>query len=221
MQQQTTLQGGHALPSERAYQATLAALRQKEREVQDLQEAYVQATQLIAQVRRATEMHLKQEMGLLLRPLLQHLDCQKHCPAYATQVQRLVAYLATPPCAAGTSPRTPPSLSAREWHIAALIQCGSTDAAIADQLCIAPATVKVHRRNIRKKLGLTGTKTNLRAYVQTLQDALPDLSAHSNATLTSLAMAGEQGTMPVEKAEGQGMVLALQQRITAVGRRAD
>jgi hypothetical protein len=34
-------------------------------------------------------------------------------------------------------------------------------------LHVAPTTVKTHRRNIRKKLGITGAKKRLHAYFQT------------------------------------------------------
>jgi DNA-binding CsgD family transcriptional regulator len=48
-----------------------------------------------------------------------------------------------------------------------MIRQGRTNDEIAEQLYIAPSTVKTHRRNIRKKLGLAGAKNRLQAYFQT------------------------------------------------------
>jgi DNA-binding CsgD family transcriptional regulator len=58
-------------------------------------------------------------------------------------------------------------LTSQELRITAMIRQGRTNDEIAEQLYIAPSTVKTHRRNIRKKLGLAGAKNRLQAYFQT------------------------------------------------------
>ena len=58
------------------------------------------------------------------------------------------------------------SLSASELRIAVMIKNGLTGPQIADLLHISLDTVKTHRRNIRKKLGLTNSNTNLASYLQ-------------------------------------------------------
>lgn len=56
--------------------------------------------------------------------------------------------------------------SPAEQEIIAQICCGKTNKEIACTMNISTATVESHRKNIRKKLGLCNTKTNLRAYLQ-------------------------------------------------------
>jgi DNA-binding CsgD family transcriptional regulator len=68
------------------------------------------------------------------------------------------------------------SLSAREVSIALMIRHGWSSADIAQSLQLAPETVKSHRRNIRKKLGLTGSHQSLRLYLQVL--AMQDNTSH-------------------------------------------
>lgn len=60
------------------------------------------------------------------------------------------------------------ALSKREIRIMAMIKIGMTTEEIAVRLNIASDTVKTHRRNIRKKLELTGNKRNLNAYLQAI-----------------------------------------------------
>jgi DNA-binding CsgD family transcriptional regulator len=62
-----------------------------------------------------------------------------------------------------------PALSTREMRIALMIKNGLTSEEIAVDLRISPETVKTHRRNIRKKLGLIGSGDQLRAYFRSLE----------------------------------------------------
>ena len=57
------------------------------------------------------------------------------------------------------------ALTVQEGRIATLIAQGLSTEAIAAQLYIAPTTVKVHRRNMRKKLGLVGPQQRLQPYL--------------------------------------------------------
>ncbi len=59
-----------------------------------------------------------------------------------------------------------PRLSPREVELCTMIQSGLTTKEIAGLLGISYQTVEKHRRNIRKKTGLSGTKTNLFSYLQ-------------------------------------------------------
>jgi len=59
-------------------------------------------------------------------------------------------------------------LTPREIQISSLAKEGKTSRDIADLLNIALSSVNFHRRNIRKKLGLKGTKTNMRSFLTTL-----------------------------------------------------
>jgi DNA-binding CsgD family transcriptional regulator len=57
-------------------------------------------------------------------------------------------------------------LTTRELIICQMIRSGKNSRQIASALGLAYETVIVHRKNIRKKLGLKNTKHNLASYVQ-------------------------------------------------------
>lgn len=115
--------------------------------------------------------HAETQMGMQLHafiaPLIEALSHQAHTPAYELPVALLVKHmeqLYVEDLAPGGTAAT--RLSTQEVRIAALLTAGLTTEVIAAQLHIAPATVKTHRRNIRKKLGLNGTAQKLRPYLQ-------------------------------------------------------
>lgn len=64
------------------------------------------------------------------------------------------------------------TLSPRQVQIVALIKEGKTTKEIADILCVSKAAVDFHRDKIRKKLGLTHRKVNLRSYLSRMQERL-------------------------------------------------
>lgn len=62
------------------------------------------------------------------------------------------------------------NLTPTELHIANLIKHGRSTKVISDLTNVSINTVKFHRANIRKKIGLHNKKTNLTSYLQSLQD---------------------------------------------------
>jgi len=62
-------------------------------------------------------------------------------------------------------------LSPREIEIVNLVRSGWTNKEMSDLLCIALSTVERHRHNIRKKLGIAGTGTNLATHLMGLEEA--------------------------------------------------
>lgn len=61
------------------------------------------------------------------------------------------------------------SLSPAEIQVANFIKHGKSTKDIAIALSLSPETVKNHRQNIRKKMGLKNKKTNLRTHLLTLE----------------------------------------------------
>jgi DNA-binding CsgD family transcriptional regulator len=59
-------------------------------------------------------------------------------------------------------------LTPTEMRVAALVREGKTSKEIADILCISEKTASFHRNNIRTKLGMRGTKANLRSHLLSL-----------------------------------------------------
>jgi len=62
------------------------------------------------------------------------------------------------------------NLTPTQMQVADFIRNGFTNKEIASNLNISVDAVSFHRKNIRKKLGLTNRKTNLRSYLQQLPD---------------------------------------------------
>ena len=106
--------------------------------------------------------------------LLQPVPEQLHTAPAGSPETRLGEFLwSVPDQPAGAAPGRPAlgGLTAQEWRIAQLIAQGLSTAAIAAQLYIAPTTVKVHRRHIRKKLGLVGSQHRLQPYLARQEQA--------------------------------------------------
>ena len=166
-------------------QEALAELTQTQQELRDCQTHLTALTQELLnthkalaalachteKVRQETEEHLMSQMKLFLLPILQHMSTDKE-KEQRIQLNNLLQYMEHiqefPATFSAIS-----SLSLREWKIACLIKQGMSNEEISAKLYIAPTTVKTHRRNIRKKLGLTGTKNKLFAYFQTLEQPSP------------------------------------------------
>lgn len=60
-------------------------------------------------------------------------------------------------------------LTPREIHVATMVREGKTSKEIADVMLISPSAVDFHRKQIRKKLNLSGSGKNLRSYLLSMQ----------------------------------------------------
>ena len=60
-------------------------------------------------------------------------------------------------------------LTPQEVEVALLVRQGKSSQEIADVLGVAPSTISFHRKNLRRKLGLTERAMNLRTYLLSLK----------------------------------------------------
>jgi DNA-binding NarL/FixJ family response regulator len=136
----------------------------------DLGEALTTMTKTVDMIRHVTKTHMVQQMKSLILPLLENLRQDRQLQGYESSLSQLAALIDDIHTGTAEGLRATTLLSAREIRTALMIKNGMTNQEIASQLHIALETVKAHRRNIRKKLGITGTKCTLSSYLQSLQD---------------------------------------------------
>jgi FixJ family two-component response regulator len=152
----------------------------------------------------------KQEMGKmivrqfrsLLAPIIDSLQNERNATVHKAQLAMLLRYLENLTVDLSTSQQAKLSLSAlsfRELQIALLIKNDLTNADIAAQLHISPETVRTHRRNIRKKLGMQGMKPRLNAHLLALEGSALGMNVPGQVALSNGADStrGERQCGPV------------------------
>lgn len=128
----------------------------------------VTLAQDIEHSRHHTETQRGAQLHAFIAPLIEALGRQAQTPAYELPVALLVKHMEQLYAEDSVPGAATARLSTQEVRVVALLTAGLTTEVIAAQLHIAPATVKTHRRNIRKKLRLSGTTQKLRPYLQAL-----------------------------------------------------
>jgi DNA-binding NarL/FixJ family response regulator len=141
-------------------------LDQLRREVQGVNQALLSLTSHVARAREELEMEVAVAVRTKIFPILKQLQADPGFQRYRIEFEmlsmhmnHLTAGLVKQTAAAG-------ALSTTELRIAALIKNDLSNQQIAGQLFLSPETVKTHRRNIRKKLGLHNSKQNLATYLK-------------------------------------------------------
>jgi DNA-binding NarL/FixJ family response regulator len=160
----------HAWCMEREHRVNLEELRQKDSELMELNDSFTQVTRMIERIRSSTETRLVIQIRTLMAPLVHKMKEQKCFDKYEEELKAILNYIDGVNTGCAITLQAYSSLSTRELHIALMIKEGRTDSEIAEKLYVSSETVKVHRRNIRKKLGITGTKNKLASYLQALQE---------------------------------------------------
>ncbi len=147
-------------------------VRESERITKELQEKNVAFRVLLKQReddRSDMEQNILSNIKSLIHPFLNKLQKIKQDPderVYLNLIESNLNDIVAPFASKLSSSEL--RFSPREIEIASMIKAGQQDKEIMDTLNISFETVKTHRQNIRKKLGIYGKKTNLRNTLQSL-----------------------------------------------------
>ncbi len=150
-------------------QAHAAHLEQLNTELRETHHAMLVLARNAERARQDTEERIITHLRSLVLPLIEDMRQDERLSPYESNLTLLVNAIQEAVAGLATHLAVVPALSAREMRIALMIKNGLTSEEIAAYLHISPETVKTHRRNIRKKLGLIGSGDQLRAYFRSLE----------------------------------------------------
>lgn len=121
--------------------------------------------QNIEREREEIEKRVAVRLKAHLHPIIEKLQRDEHCAPCKFRLDLLVGQMED--LTAGFSPdaKLAVSLSFAEMRVASLIKSGLSTEDIAEHLHISYNTVRTHRKNIRKKLGINNSHYSLRNYL--------------------------------------------------------
>jgi DNA-binding CsgD family transcriptional regulator len=122
----------------------------------------------IASIREQAESTVISQIRYLLIPLIEHVKKEQSMPRYRQHIALLLKHIEDISSGFATRLQMDNGLSMSELRVALMVKNGLTNEEIAEYLRIVPETVKTHRRNIRRKLGITGERSDLNVYLQSL-----------------------------------------------------
>ncbi len=155
--------------SKEELQAHATHLEQLNTELRETHHAMLVLARNAERARQDTEERIITHLRSLVLPLIEDMRQDERLLPYESNLTLLVNAIQEAVAGLATHLAVVPALSAREMRIALMIKNGLTSEEIAAYLHISPETVKTHRRNIRKKLGLIGSGDQLRAYFRSLE----------------------------------------------------
>lgn len=117
----------------------------------------------------ASEQRPALHLQALVIPLLEKLRQDIHLEPYEAQLTMAIRYIQDLTSSATMTYLGNSALTLTELRVASMIKQGLRSGDIATCLGISPHTVKTHRRNIRKKLHIVGTKKPLAPYLATFE----------------------------------------------------
>ncbi|WP_244549289.1 helix-turn-helix domain-containing protein [Desulfatibacillum alkenivorans] len=137
---------------EEANAALRAVLRQRDEDIQEMEQTILQNLKdsVLPNVQRLQEILVRPEARQLVQLISSGLN--EIASPFLRRLSNLEAVL------------TP-----REMEIASLVKAGKSTKEIAGLLYLSITTVNFHRRNLRDKLGLTNSSTNLRSHLLSLE----------------------------------------------------
>lgn len=158
----------HVQQTEMEHKKTIEELFQKNRELEIMNKALSELMSTVESIRQMTEKKILNQIKLLIASILESFKNDKNLEELEYRIANLTNYIETITSDVSTDSQPRLHLSSRELRLLLMIKDGMTSQEIAGHLNISLETVKVHRRNIRKKLGITGTKIQLSSHLTSL-----------------------------------------------------
>jgi DNA-binding NarL/FixJ family response regulator len=159
----------------REHKQALAELREKttqleevNRELRDTNIALGVLAHRIERTKEETKRQMISTIRAMILPLIEQLRQDKRLEMCEPQLAMMVRHIEDLTDELAPSLHITSVLSSSELRVACLIREGMNSDKIASHLHLSPDTVKTHRRNIRRKLGLIRTNNDLRIYLQSL-----------------------------------------------------
>jgi DNA-binding CsgD family transcriptional regulator len=121
----------------------------------------------VAEQKKELQESMGHNLGITVYPLLDHLKTMNLTEAQLHVVETLdfnLRHIAA--CFGADFIDRKLRLSAREIEVCRMIRSGKDSGQIAEAFGLARQTIVVHRKNIRRKLGLKKNKQNLAAYLK-------------------------------------------------------
>ena len=151
--------------TEIAYERALDELKHKNQELIEMNETLSELVRVVEMIRKTTETRIIQQIRTLIMPIMENLKEHEALERYESQFAMLIGYIEDIASGLATDLQANYPFSPMELRVALMVKNGMKNQEIAQRLDISLETVKTHRRSMRKKLGLTGTKNSLHAYL--------------------------------------------------------
>lgn len=153
--------------SELAYKTEKTKLEDANRQLMETNKALAVLARNIERTQRNTEVQMENKIKAAILPIIERLKQSKGLSqTYHRDIKLLRKLVIDLSSNTDVKQEISTTLTPTELRIALLIRNGLTTNEIAEHMYISPQTVKSHRKNIRKKLGLNKSNQNLCVYLQ-------------------------------------------------------
>jgi FixJ family two-component response regulator len=156
--------------SEIEHEKILEELRSGNQRLIEMNDTLTEVMKAVERIRQATEKRIIEQIRTLILPFMEELRKDKNLQMYGLQFAKLIGYIEEIASGLVTNLQSNFPLSPQELRVALMIKDAMKNQEIASCLHISLETVKSYRRNIRRKLGLKGTRNNLHTYLDSLQN---------------------------------------------------
>ncbi|WP_089722174.1 helix-turn-helix domain-containing protein [Candidatus Entotheonella palauensis] len=143
--------------------------REKSQEMIDLQRVMATMERSAERAAKEVEYRIFTQIRSLVMPLFEEIAGQAYGQVSEEPLNALKKYVNDLASGLASHLQGNTSLSAQELRVALMVKNGMTSEEIAAHLHVSPETIKTHRRNIRRKFGLTSSNQKLSVYLQSLR----------------------------------------------------